>query len=1016
MGASTILARVAASATIVFALLTAASVVASTLSLADRNFKRRASSTAFDHVNLRDGLDRSRKSNKQWVVIWPHDQDHSSSWPTQKTPNTRQMWETHRAVGGLFDYTGDERYWTGMREWGYAFHRLTDGGNAFVGCSGDVHGFDATPTSDRNALVQMRNWWVGNKTYCSKPSGLKGDYTKDENHLIAKVGHYYYHHYSLAFDKSKIDLISSEVGENINSVQAHTAFTRGAARQYGKPWGIDMSDWWREKLSDHGGSWLRAASQVTGCYDVQTREDWVAWLTDTGSVKYLTASEKTASDATTLESSGVSEFLLGNNSGTRFVVRKSGTLKAGGTGSLSTISSISGVTRLLYVEYDRIAVQTSVSGASFLRVHKRSGNTASYAGTYNKVRLGSRNIVALRSDGVLRADVLSTIPSGNRSFSKTISSNVSDFEMYGNVVIYIGHNGSVYFDNDITDSTNPWAMSMPTRSAAVKRVALGSNRLALLFADGNLYARTLTNSPSVSNSDLVANNVVDLKINQTGNNDIIISRQIEGGLDSEILAKTGALNATWTDVFHNPVFDFGIHKNTFFVQTKADEQILFKRRGYNEYEYSGDTLNTYKSWTCCSQRYGGHSTNLMKRVYYTSYLEGSNVLYAEGNYVFGFLGATSGESDGPLPLSDIGAMSKRFYDFTKNRLPAPERGIPWAPIGIMIDYYHGLGYESWGHDNEYWKFNIVFMNSSDMMSVALFKTIWPGSFAYFDQIDVEYGMMVNNEYGEIFDVLVDRELNTDLLYRYPVLLLTGEIRVSNNGAAFESFLKQYVAEGGNLIINTQMRGGEIETGFTGVSIGASSSHKISGLRWKPDNSTHTADATIAISPATLSNGAQVLMETTDSTPKPLATIKQHSEGRVIVILSQDLQLREIWDLLLKKLSQDTAVSPITLSNYDIMYSMSYKGDDTWFFTFTENKYVNKAPYSKGYYTPTNLANPKSITVTYQEPSRDILTLEEYALYGGEDPAPPSHSNNQFTFTIGPGEVKVFKLVSRPASS
>ena len=55
------------------------------------------------------------------------------------------------------------------------------------------------------------------------------------------LGHYLMHHY--AAEWGALSLIGSEVGENIDSIQAHFAFNRGAARQFHAPWFIDFSDW-----------------------------------------------------------------------------------------------------------------------------------------------------------------------------------------------------------------------------------------------------------------------------------------------------------------------------------------------------------------------------------------------------------------------------------------------------------------------------------------------------------------------------------------------------------------------------------------------------------------------------------------------------------------------------------------------------------------------------------------------------------------------------------------------------
>ena len=59
--------------------------------------------------------------------------------------------------------------------------------------------------------------------------------------LSTMLGHYLMHHY--AAEWGALSLIGSEVGENIDSIQAHFAFNRGAARQFHSPWFIDFSDW-----------------------------------------------------------------------------------------------------------------------------------------------------------------------------------------------------------------------------------------------------------------------------------------------------------------------------------------------------------------------------------------------------------------------------------------------------------------------------------------------------------------------------------------------------------------------------------------------------------------------------------------------------------------------------------------------------------------------------------------------------------------------------------------------------
>jgi hypothetical protein len=66
-----------------------------------------------------------------------------------------------------------------------------------------------------------------------------------QNTLIkATTGHYYFQHYAAEFGAN---MVVSEVGETISSVNAHLAFTRGAARQFARRPGGDHAARWRSK-------------------------------------------------------------------------------------------------------------------------------------------------------------------------------------------------------------------------------------------------------------------------------------------------------------------------------------------------------------------------------------------------------------------------------------------------------------------------------------------------------------------------------------------------------------------------------------------------------------------------------------------------------------------------------------------------------------------------------------------------------------------------------------------------
>ena len=123
-----------------------------------------------------------------------------------------------------------------IAEWDYSCLRIPNGSTDGSGlprstfpCFDSLQGCSA-PTSDADALARLQAY------YQARLAALPGN-----SKILSTTGHFFFQHYGAEWGA---DLIQSEVGENINSTQAHIAFSRGAARQYGKPWGLDMSSWY----------------------------------------------------------------------------------------------------------------------------------------------------------------------------------------------------------------------------------------------------------------------------------------------------------------------------------------------------------------------------------------------------------------------------------------------------------------------------------------------------------------------------------------------------------------------------------------------------------------------------------------------------------------------------------------------------------------------------------------------------------------------------------------------------
>jgi hypothetical protein len=162
----------------------------------------------------------------------------------------------------------------GIAEWGFDFHNL---GPTFPACTSVVPGSGggpilpccnlssaayakpaSTPTeaSARLALYFqcLHSAAVGRSNEAIAPTGFD-----------ALSGHYFYWAHAVEFasaTKRPVSRILTELCENINSINGHLAWTRGVARQYGLPWGVDVSSWYSGFVPDFGNKihpWAGAA-------------------------------------------------------------------------------------------------------------------------------------------------------------------------------------------------------------------------------------------------------------------------------------------------------------------------------------------------------------------------------------------------------------------------------------------------------------------------------------------------------------------------------------------------------------------------------------------------------------------------------------------------------------------------------------------------------------------------------------------------------------------------------------
>ena len=136
-----------------------------------------------------------------------------------------------------------------LGEWGYYFHNLSQNGQWHRNVFGDefdtfkhfikpagLQGYDAKPKSRKECYDQVRDYFL------TRHRAMRG-------RTISITGHSHYEAYVGEWGSKVIGL---ELGENIGFTQSKIAFARGAARQWGKPFSIQVSPWFAGSCTTNG--------------------------------------------------------------------------------------------------------------------------------------------------------------------------------------------------------------------------------------------------------------------------------------------------------------------------------------------------------------------------------------------------------------------------------------------------------------------------------------------------------------------------------------------------------------------------------------------------------------------------------------------------------------------------------------------------------------------------------------------------------------------------------------------
>ena len=266
---------------------------------------------------------------------------------------------------------------------------------------------------------------------------------------------------------------------------------------------------------------------------------------------------------------------------------------------------------------------------------------------------------------------------------------------------------------------------------------------------------------------------------------------------------------------------------------------------------------------------GGVTDEQQLRTWLYGYLAGADIVLEEASGGSHF--RPDGSPDRPV-LTSTGKTAQEAARFCFDL--CPERGEPYSPVGVLLEQAHGFeprphtpfrGSGPWG---------FMPMGDGEWEIEKFWYAAYPEHSLYPDRKKLgtddpraaEPYLLTASTFGDCFDVLTDRAPE-QVLARYPRLMTLGGIMVER---ALLPRLKQYVAAGGELLVNAAHLGDEVrDDPLWGVRLG----------NWVDDRAPDDGPGlrVCEVEPV----AATMVVKTASG--KPLITANRAGRGKVIVV-------------------------------------------------------------------------------------------------------------------------------------
>jgi hypothetical protein len=388
----------------------------------------------------------------------------------------------------------------------------------------------------------------------------------------------------------------------------------------------------------------------------------------------------------------------------------------------------------------------------------------------------------------------------------------------------------------------------------------------------------------------------------------------------------------------------------------------------------------------------GVSLSAMKRVYYLTYLSGANSWERESFAATLFLKNMPTEKQ---RLSDEG---KIYVDFCKFTDENPDRGIPYTPVAILVPY--DRGFSRFGGK----AFDIPPYKHSDFMLDALMS----GMFQFHINRSIEKMkqgvecVMANNPFGDIFDAITPdfekKESFKRCLPNYKVAILAGEYA---ENPAMEEILKDYVKNGGTLVINVKQLNRNYPESFTGIKMNGAVSGKENYIIEKVELKGAEAirrdsEGNVIFTKNKYGKGSVIVTTQHYFTPWYGDDKKGQKRAEEAISLSGSIKFDDI-EVLYSSLSAD--LLPIRVYG-DIQYGLN-KTQDGWILYLINNKGVTKFGDKQQVLDPSGSlvkVDLYKLGVAGNAKVAELLSGENIIV-----------NNNKFEITVGAGDLAILKI-------